>query len=300
MIPPISFFRRNEMPRSEYLAFIHKNFPDEFQFSLLFSSISDQQHFHQWITHIFVHTNYEHMFLNLFDTIVCGYSVYNEVGIIGMYAVFIGGGMFSAISIPSTTENFKLLLSKLCEPNFQWTNLVNIVPKQSACGSPGAVCALVGCNLCLTFRDIFSYFLSKPLEPPLTNTNMSSSEDTPSNELATTPEINMGDLTTFLKQMITMPIYIGFKLFEIYCNVAILKRETQRVFEQSSSTHNFIGDKLLGYWLKYTNADHCDWGTIQGMVFGISFGTLFGIVIPSYQRKINRHRILSNLKNDHF
>lgn len=132
---------------------------------------------HTWLTHIFVHTSYNHLFSNLVSMISLGQPVYREFGVLGMNALFISGGMFAALPI---LETFRKVFPK-AEPTIINTDILSAnlgdyvvktisklgLRKTLACGSSGAVCTFLGCNFILLLRQLYKgvQSLIQPRQP---------------------------------------------------------------------------------------------------------------------------------------
>lgn len=129
------------------------------------------------ITSLFVHGSYSHLFNNLTACIQFGMPVYGEFGSSGLYFVFLAGGAFSSIPTFLHTDQKKelarLLASKLSIGDGTGTGVLGNIARMwnrrgaasvgalaaglmptKSCGSSGAVCALMGCQLVLLLRDI--------------------------------------------------------------------------------------------------------------------------------------------------
>ena len=119
-LPPISYFS-GESFDSEFLndlfASIYSAVPQSilnrrFIYSLVNDSSNGTDLRWTMLTHIFVHTSYEHMFGNLSAALQFSYPVYNEFGTFGLYFLFLSGGAFA--SLPTfLKKNQKSAFSKL-------------------------------------------------------------------------------------------------------------------------------------------------------------------------------------------
>ena len=149
---------------------------EEFILSLLFEKknnqfIDDPDHYlnHRIITHMFLHNNYSHLIGNLLTMVFAGQPVYEELGGLQYYLIFLGGGVASSLPIyksiqlkwneittPTPSSNVALsnplgLLNQGMKHLVKKvTSLVNI--GVVTCGSSGGVSALLGANFVLTIR----------------------------------------------------------------------------------------------------------------------------------------------------
>ena len=129
------------------------------------------------ITSLFVHGSYSHLFNNLTACLQFGMPVYGEFGSNGLYFVFLAGGAFSSIPTflhaDQKKELARLVASKLSVGGDTGTGILGSIARvwnrrgassvgalaaglmpTKSCGSSGAVCALMGCQLVLLLRDI--------------------------------------------------------------------------------------------------------------------------------------------------
>lgn len=102
IFPPLSYFVGD---KNEFLqSVVYPNLPPEFfERRLIQSMLLDQNQkdvVETYVTHMFVHVTYQHLFSNLFSAIQLGYPVYCEFGVFGLYAVFFGGGVFASVPSP--------------------------------------------------------------------------------------------------------------------------------------------------------------------------------------------------------
>lgn len=126
---------------------------------------------------MFVHGSYNHLFMNLVAAVQFGYPVYMEYGPIGLYTVFLCGGVFAAL--PSVlylgqqkqvTKGYENVYSSICKrylPSFfdstvdglsGWLGKTTnwLLTPSVSCGSSGAVFAMMGCNLGLLLHSLIS------------------------------------------------------------------------------------------------------------------------------------------------
>ena len=139
----------------------------------------------KWITHLFIHSNYHHLFNNLSAILSLGFPVFSEYGAFGFYFLFFFGGIVSALPsylhtdlISSYTKHLdnsdktrlrdfgKQLLPDFAEKywaagaDFVVANLMKASGPSFSCGSSGAACALMGCETWLSLHEISNVILS--------------------------------------------------------------------------------------------------------------------------------------------
>jgi membrane associated rhomboid family serine protease len=81
-------------------------------------SIVDSE-WYTFITHMFVHTNYQHMFSNLKGLVMCGTPTFTEFGPFGVYGIFLCGGVFS--SMPSIDVLYQRIVLTDGNRDANWT-----------------------------------------------------------------------------------------------------------------------------------------------------------------------------------
>ena len=106
LIPPLSYFGRKEIlppALEEFLDLLYNFLPDEFRNQSFIQSLGlhvnttfDKQQY-RWISHMFVHGTYSHLFNNLLALIQLGYPIYLEYGVVGLYGIFFFGGISAAL-----------------------------------------------------------------------------------------------------------------------------------------------------------------------------------------------------------
>ena len=119
-LPPLSYFSGETFDNEildEFFRFIYSVTPQSFlSRKFIYSLVNDSSNGvdFEWtmLTHIFVHTSYEHMFGNLSAALQFAYPVYNEFGAVGLYFLFLSGGAFA--SLPTfLRQNQKSAFSQL-------------------------------------------------------------------------------------------------------------------------------------------------------------------------------------------
>ena len=107
LLPPLSFFSGERIEAevaNEVFGLIYSVVPPsilnrKFVESLLFDSSHGTDFHHTMITHLFVHSSYEHMFHNLSAAMQFAYPVYTEFGSAGLYFLFVSGGVIASLPI---------------------------------------------------------------------------------------------------------------------------------------------------------------------------------------------------------
>jgi len=102
-IPPLSYFYKKEC--IDVFDALYQLLPREFtKRSFVEDLILDHSEKKKlqvtWVTHIFVHGDYHHLFSNLEGAIVYGYPVYKEFGAQGLWILFLSGGIIASIPSP--------------------------------------------------------------------------------------------------------------------------------------------------------------------------------------------------------
>ena len=332
LIPPLSYLRGTETIPNEIFLYIYEIIPDVFKdinfvISLLFDNDENKRQMHQWITHMFVHANYLHLLSNLSSAALLGYPVFCEYGIVGVYIVFFGGGMFAAIPTSLIEEqnktfanNFQNLLSSYGEPYLPNTiqkywdrfsrKVANVSSKAIAavctksCGSSGAVSALAGCRLGLFVRDVCQIVHEIIYVSPSSTSTSSSSSSKNSKTMFRTTEDRSETLANIIKRTMSIPQLLN-KTFEIIHSVSYFQSELSQIFyslspttTSNNSTSGSTTNSGLERWVSLWESNRIGHSAhVQGMVFGLSFATMFGIIIPSFQRYISNNINKNNNNN---
>ena len=339
ILPPLSYYEiipEKMSPEIQQLfdmmySFLPERFLSErFVESLLFDD--EQKHMVTYLTHIFIHGSYSHMFNNLVGTILFGLPVYNEYSTFGLYFVFLSGGIFAAmpsfLKIDQQKEVSRLIASQVTISNdstgssylpkkfkYYWnkiandsaTTLVALYHPKKSCGSSGAVCALMGCQMVLLLRDSILTIVrvSKSFKSRFQNKNKTSStikngfityccrdqgEPKTRNTDYTTSFITSNQLLTLTRNFISIAqsiIYLNLELKSIYSDSSggSVLHKTDII---GNSNNNNSGNVLVRAMelFQVSHGAH-----IQGLTFGVAFASLFGIILPSYQRfRIKQNR----------
>lgn len=106
-IPPLSYFEyfreENDERITKIFDLIYSLVPTvflkkDFVSSLLLVKSKEFSIKSSSITHLFVHATYDHLIGNLSSALVFGGPVCDEFGAMGLYALFLGGGLFSSLT----------------------------------------------------------------------------------------------------------------------------------------------------------------------------------------------------------
>ena len=107
LLPPLSFFSGERIEAEiadEIFCWLYSVVPPsllnrKFVESLLFDSSHGTDFHYTMISHLFVHSSYEHLFHNLSAAMQFAYPVYNEFGSAGLYFLFLSGGAIASLPI---------------------------------------------------------------------------------------------------------------------------------------------------------------------------------------------------------
>ena len=108
VIPPISYLKQEEtcpLHALERLYRVTASFdPRLMSFKYVMNmltydeeSVVEKGEFYRGFSHLWVHVSYEHLFNNLLSAYNVGYPVYTEYGAVGLYTVFILGGISAVV-----------------------------------------------------------------------------------------------------------------------------------------------------------------------------------------------------------
>jgi membrane associated rhomboid family serine protease len=182
-IPPLSCFSGSENAPEEVRQFfnaLYQYLPSDvlnpkFVFSLLLTKdkldklkLLDST----YVTHIFVHGDYQHMFSNLLGTWLYSTMVFRDIGGVYTQLLYLSGGVVSSIPLEKCYQALKLEYTKfinqyLSRPTSTktpsswfgntWSYLTAKFPKillidEVYCGSSGAVSTMMGFDLILQLR----------------------------------------------------------------------------------------------------------------------------------------------------
>lgn len=142
---------------------------------LLISNDSDQD-FKRYFWHLFIHGDYDHLMGNMLSMIFSSDKCLRYTNIAWVYAIFIGGGVVSAIPSPFWSKQTNLLFNELFKVAKDFTEnwyfsssisgifsrgLVMIVQPRYLCGSSGAISALNGFSFALIINEGIDTWSSK-------------------------------------------------------------------------------------------------------------------------------------------
>lgn len=167
IIPPLSFFdfgsdfaQLGPLLQDALLG-LYSQIPPEYRSKSFFRSLMYDPEKHRsdilnWLTAMFIHVNYEHLFNNLSSTVSLGYQVHRELGPFLMNSIYIIGGFASFYPIEELYRADMTVKSA----GFSWKAIVNDLNamqrrKALCCGSSGAVCAFLGCNFVFIIRNLY-------------------------------------------------------------------------------------------------------------------------------------------------
>ena len=162
----------------------YRFFPDDYfnwrsmlSLTLKFDKNGQNLHTITYITHLFIHSDYKHLYNNLLVLFESAYPVYHEFGAIGVYCLFFGGGVASAIPSflhDAWEKQFYIQIEKefrdltVKAGYFPLPEFVQDYVKSTYrqlrpyhfhiptrhCGSSGAISAIHGCYFTIFIRDI--------------------------------------------------------------------------------------------------------------------------------------------------
>ena len=233
----------------------------------------------QIITHMFVHSDTSHLLNNLDAILYAGYPVYKELGIYGLYATFLCGGISAVIPSPlydmqkdGNVSKFEKLVSLEDSP------IGTVLPKSVVswfdkplkhvakgvgnayynattfymCGSSGGACALIGCDLIFVMRDAYKLILKAYNQ--MGNNNNNNNHNRNNNRLTNTEKY----------------LLLRYGL----CTIKTLTYFTKEL--------NMVYGQGISSTILFDNINHA--AHLQGSFTGLAFGILFGIVVPHFQR----------------
>jgi membrane associated rhomboid family serine protease len=235
-----------------------------------------------WVTHMFIHGNYNHLFTNLVGMWTSAVPIYTQLGGWALYFAFFGGGIFAAL--PSGLQSAQLLrgareidrsvdaltrgsaLGAYAKPFLsggarllQMTTDTNV----RCCGSSGAVCSLWGLSTVLLVDQAVTLVTQNR------NENEKRSKSGHSKPLLSS---------------IANACIVSDNLFSVASFIAYVLSEVGDVF--GTSDKGFIDAVLGDLAPKIGHAAH-----LQGALFG----SMVGIIIITLRR--NRKSEHSNSRN---
>lgn len=284
---------------------------------------------YQYITHLFLHGDYRHLLLNVNAFLDFSRPVNDEFGAVGVYSVFFGGGV--AAAIPSIIHDWHIKSSLIdlerlvSSKDFDklpgnmkeiaeklWQKVQDGKPKRS-CGSSGAVAALSGCYLTLCCRNVYLTLLSAvrnvppPPSPPLGQASAvavtvkhSAVEDSSSYNLEEpAPRGWLQYFNALGKSTLIVVSKSGFfkarklwrNCWHMYTLANYHLSEVDNVFGIFTSSQADGGQliRLTARTIQRNCVAHSL--HLQGFLSGVAFATVFGILVPAYQRRRLRQHL---------
>jgi membrane associated rhomboid family serine protease len=279
VVPPLSVLqpipreKLNE-PLDQYFSLLYKYVPEDlrkksFVESLLLDT-SGNGNWSSWITHMFVHANYNHMFSNLTSLVALGHPVYKEYGALGLNVMFLVGGVFASLPItekfysvfptlkPAPVDLIPGIPAPLNTYVNKLTSVVNLFSKKLGCGSSGGVCALLGCNFVLLVRHCYN--VVGYIRDALTGTT-TTNDRTPENE----SNRNSASYSSFSKGLTTTVQMYDLFWTSLSALTILQQMRDEMVNMQSQSS------KPLTVWSLINPESAVGHGVhVQGFLFGAS------------------------------
>lgn len=194
----------------------------------------------EWITYLFVHGDYQHLFCNIQALVISGIPIFLRYGSVGLYSIFFLGGAFSVI--PGTlflhensSSNFSMVISRRVK-QFSQSLAVSV-------GSSGAICAFNGISSVLDANELFCLFRQQ-------------------NKLKSIDEFKKRD---FNLKIFSTVLRLFFAMQYIHNEVSLLPyNSTTSIWEDITGTNESISHS----------------GHVQGFLFGIIAGFTSECLIP--------------------
>lgn len=217
---------------------------------------------------MFVHKDYNHLFGNLIAIADMGESVFQEFGGVGFYVTFLGGGV--AALLPSTlldNKQFRMTAfeNKYNVPGFVTKNVMKVLDVVTSslpnihCGSSGAACALLGCNLVLYTRDIVT---------------LCTQEGEDNNRRADR------------KRSVFKPMKVLRLLSSLTYGITYLSSEYDNLFSPLYSANTSLLEDFSNFLPEKVKVDHA--GHLKGALFGMGFALTFGIIYPNVVKRFRK------------
>jgi membrane associated rhomboid family serine protease len=290
LVPPLSYFR-GERPPFPWFYTLYTVSPDILvnertvkSMTLHLSKTGQGYHIYQWITHMFVHTDYQHLLSNLSAALSVAYPAYREFGLTGLYTLYLSGGLIASMQslfqksqINGFTTLWKGVMTDRMEPSGlvdkissklgDFTHRLSSQLFSKSCGSSGAVCSLLGCEFALTLRDVTTilYQVSQSL--------IADSDDIGRRRRSIRERVS--DAAEKFHEV------NGYRLFThvgtLMASYAYIRTEGQDVC-QSFSNVMTVSERFLKAW-DLASINHL--AHFQGALYGIAFGVVFGWILPA-------------------
>lgn len=273
---------------------------------------------YQYITSLFLHTTTPHLLNNVNALINLAYPAYHEYGTIGVYCLFFGGGIVSAI--PSFIHDWhryrslkdleRLITSKDLDrlPAYLkesvktlWQSVQAGIPL-SSCGSSGAVSAFSEYYLTLICRNV--YFISRSIirsiPPPqphrVEELDKSGWRETMSRSwLEYFKAVGKTVRTLVLHLTREERHMLARNCMHIYGMAHYYLSEVDNVFgmfDSSKALGSLGTGKLINFAERVLQRNRTGHSShVQGFFSGVAFTAVFGILVPAYQRRRMRQHL---------
>jgi hypothetical protein len=190
--------------------------------------------------------------------------------------------IYSLILHYSTEDRFR----KLWNESGASKLIIDCISPTKSCGSSGAVCALMGCTLTLQVRDCCN-MISTAMNIKDNDSSYIRTIDQSGNLIYCEDQSFIGYLRYFdrtvtrvIDRLIkTDPKRLFRNIFSIFQSVNYCRTELNNIYSANNDKESPFFSKFFSL-LSTGHANH-----IQGIIFGVSFGCVFGIYIPYLQRK---------------
>ena len=272
----------------------------------------------QYITHLFLHADYRHLYNNLSALINLAYPAYHEFGAIGVYCLFFGGGVAAALPsfihdeqkkrslkdieglvLTKDSENLPVFLKKIIKSVSRTVH--DTITPTCSCGSSGAISAFSGCYLTLCIRDLFvsiRYIIKSvpsPPRPPIrASTLVRVKEHAPESRswLQYLKAVGKTIRTIATRSTYQESRKIVYNCIHVYGMTRYYISEADNVFGLFESSKAVDGSDRGGLidraWsvMQRNRIGHS--AHLQGFLSGVAFTAVFGILVPAYQRSRRR------------
>jgi membrane associated rhomboid family serine protease len=245
-----------------------------------------------WISHIFIHVDYEHLFSNMLSTFQFAYPLYLQYGARNVYFIFIVGGIVSALPLKFHVDQ-KAMTSNYWQGVFarginekdhfltkwfskSWNSVARniggvasaILTPSRTCGSSGGVSALIGCE--------FGILLQKLTLWSKMSKRGSHYKHQYRNDKSYLWNLQNKILTPFRKMTLQDIGIILRRLLEVGHILYFISRELNMIYGHDKNFINLpIGDRLK-FVLNTMSINHA--AHIQGAIFGFCFSLVKYVV----------------------
>ena len=302
VFPPLSYFDGEKVGNEiidDFLRIVYHLAPKKvlnrkFVESLVNDSAKGRRSSRTMLTYIFIHGSYEHMSQNLLGAINPAYPIYKEFGKKGLYFLFLSGGVFASLPTffrKQQNRAFRKLVSDEFGIVSRPINAV-IKPPTKLCGSSGAICALIGCDLSLCVRDCYQtikYVLSSK-DDELYGYYTIKFTRIMKGDSFTTKFVKLSEVVkTKLRKLLNtakspdLKLKILSAMYSIFEAVNYCRSELNAINPMRTNSPKLLDTgfkETLFDLLAIGHAEH-----IQGFLYGVTFGCVFGIMIPAIKKK---------------